>query len=205
MAHCSARANRIPAAYTRGVQQQQQEPLVIPPTGGSMKFRRGYTWVIFACIVVDALLTLAMWSNGHQEAAFFTLFQVFFMTGLLWWFKRQNKEQRVGDKVAPRPAILLDESGLTVLGSPQIGPIFWEEVGEVKAGSFLGFPIIKLELNYRAVRRRLGARGRLLWSAWVPGGIGLNAMPFGGKGDSAAEQINAYRARLGSGPHHPVE
>jgi len=170
-----------------------------------MKFRRGYTWVIFVCIVVDAFLTLMMWASGHKETAFFTLFQVFFLTGLLWWFKRQNKEQRVGDKVAARPAILLNESGLTVLGSPEVGPIFWEEIGEIQAGSFLGFPVIKLELDYRTLRRRLGSRGWLLWSMWLPGGIGINAMPFGEKGDSAAEQINAYRARLGSGPHHPVE
>lgn len=182
--------------YNYGVQHQQHQPLVIAPSSGNLKFRRSYAWFLFAIILLLAVLACLIWSKGYHSSALIFLVEIFGMTALLWWFKRQNKEKRVGETAVASPAILLDADGLVVLGSPAIGPILWEEIRGVRGSHFLGLPTIKLELDFWTVARRLGARNPWLWMAWVPGGIAINAVPFGGKGKLVAEQINAYRAAL---------
>jgi hypothetical protein len=180
------------------MQQQQHAPLVIGPTPGNLRFRRGYSWVIFLSIGMLGLVASFAWSRGASPVAFLLLGEMFFMVGLLWWFKQQGKKRRLtaeGEAVA-RPAYYLTEEGLTIVGSPTYGPIPWSEIRVIRDTHFLGIPVLKLEGDFGRIRRRLGKQGRFLCLAWMPGGIGLNAVPFQKKGISLAGQINAYRDSL---------
>jgi hypothetical protein len=177
-------------------QQQQHEPLIIAPSAKNLRFRRGYAWVLFLMIGVLGLIACMAWSQGSTFMAGMMLIEMFFLVALLWWFKQQGKYRRLGNEQVPRPAYYLTEEGLSVVGSPTIGPIPWDEIRTIRETQFLGFPILKIEGNYGRMRKRLGSKGRYLWLARVPGGIGLNSMAFQQQGTSLAAQINAYRESL---------
>ncbi|WP_309712692.1 hypothetical protein [Armatimonas sp.] len=189
------------------MQRQQHEPLVIAPTVKNLRFRRGYAWVLFLMVGVLGLIACLAWSQGSIATAGLMLTEMFFMVGVLWWFKQQGKFWSVGDSnvAVPRPAYYLTEEGLSVVGSPTLGPIPWDEIRAIRETQFLGFPILKIEGDYGRIRRRLGSKGRFLWLARVPGGIGLNSMAFHQQGSSLATQINAYRESLAPLANHPSE
>jgi hypothetical protein len=187
------------------MQQQRHAPLIIAPTTGNLRFRRGYIWFIFAVIGLLGLVACFAWSKGSTFISLLMLGEMFFMVGLLWWFKQQGKFRQLGDTAVPRPAYYLTEEGLSIMGSPTLGPIPWDEIRAVRDTTFLGVPILKVEGDYRRIRKRLGSKGRWLWMAWVPGGIGLNAVPFQKKGESLAAQINAFKESLAPLPYDPGE
>lgn len=180
------------------MQQQRHAPLVIAPTTGNLRFRRGYSWVLFLLIGFLGLTACIAWKQGVAVIAYTMLADMFLMVGLLWWFKQQGKKRPLGSatEAVARPAYYLSEEGLTIVGTPTFGPIPWSEIRALQDTHFLGIPILKIEGDFRRIRRGLGKRGRLLWLAWIPGGIGLNAVPFQQKGVSLAAQILAYRDSL---------
>lgn len=186
------------------MQQQRHEPLIIAPAQGNLRFRRAYVWVLFALIGILGLIACLAWSQGSTTTAFIMLLEMFFLVAILWWMKQQGKQRRIGeDGVTAFPAYYLNEEGLSILGSPMIGPIPWDEITAIRETHFLGFPILKIEGNYGRMRRRLGSKGRWLWLTRVPGGIGLNCIAFQQQGISLAAQLNAYRESLAPLANHP--
>jgi hypothetical protein len=178
------------------MQQQRHEPQIISPTPGNLRFRRGYAWFIFLAIALLGLMVCWLWSLQRTGIALLLLGELFFLVGLLWWFQQQGKRRRLGESATARPAYYLTEEGLSIIGSPTIGPIPWDEIQAVRDSSFLGVPILKVEGDFRRIRKRLGKQGLWLWLAWVPGGLALNALPFQQKGRSLAAEITAYRENL---------
>ncbi len=193
--------------YNTAMQQQRHEPLIIAPTQSNLRFRRGYLWFLFFTIGLLGLVACFAWSRGSAPTAFLMLGEMFFMVGLLWWFKQQGKQRRLSETTTAvaRPAYFLTEEGLSIIGSPTLGPIPWDEIRAVRDSTFLGCPVLKIEGNYKRMRQRLGSKGRYLWLAWVPGGIGLNAMAFQQKDVSLAAQINAYRESLAPLADDPIQ
>ena len=186
-------------------QRQQHEPLIIAPTVKNLRFRRGYAWVLFLMVGILGLIACLAWSHGSALTAGVMLAEMFLMVALLWWFKQQGKYRTLGNVQVPRPAYYLTEEGLSVVGSPTIGPIPWDEIRAIRETQFLGFPILKIEGDYGRIRRRMGNNGRFLWLARIPGGIGLNSMPFQQRGSSLATQINAYRESLAPLSDNPAQ
>jgi hypothetical protein len=180
------------------MQQQRHAPLVIAPTTGNLRFRRRYSWVLFLMIGLLGLIACFAWQQGIAVVAYAMLADMFFVVGLLWWFKQQGKKRQLGSvaEAVARPAYYLSEEGLTIVGTPTFGPIPWSEIHSLQDSRFLGIPILKVEGDFRRLRQSLGKQGHLLWLAWIPGGIGLNAVPFQQKGISLAAQILAYRDSL---------